>query len=265
MGEVGLKIAGLSTSIATREPELASLLKDRYKGFLSEGAPDWRIEFTTRLPGLGSPAEDVVVRRNGGPNRFMVERYDFVGILELKERSGQVAFAEPDEFSVDSFFRIAYSLALADAGGLLIHAASLIRKGRGYLFCGPSGSGKSTVARLSPDATLLSDELSIVRIDDGRARCYGTPFWGELARGGEDRSAPLVGIYCLHKGSRHAVEALKPRRALERLLPNVMFFAKEPELTARILDISADLVEAVPCFDLSFLPDPAFWKVVKDG
>jgi hypothetical protein len=191
-----------------------------------------------------------------------VERYDFAGILDLKERSGQVAFAEPDEFSVDSFFRIAYSLALADAGGLLIHAASLIREGSGYLFCGPSGSGKSTVARLSPDATLLSDELSIVRIDEGRARCYGTPFWGELARGGKNLSAPLVGVYFLHKGNRHAVEPIKPRPALERLLPNVMFFAKEPESTARVFDICADLVEAVPCFDLSFRPDPSFWQVI---
>lgn len=265
MDKVGLNIAGLSTAIVTREPEIAGLLAARYRGFLSEGAPDWRIEFTTRPQGLGPLAKDVVVKRNGGPNRFIVERYDFAGMLDLKERSGQVAFAEPDEFSVDSFFRIAYSLALADAGGLLIHAASLIREGKGYLFCGPSGSGKSTVARLSPDATLLSDELSIVRIEDGRARCYGTPFWGELARGGENRSAPLVGIYCLHKGSRHAVEPLTPRRALERLLPNVMFFAKEPELTAQILGISAGLVEAVPCFDLSFRPDPAFWKVVEHG
>lgn len=265
MGEVGLNIAGLRTSIVTREPEIAGLLAARYKGFLSEGAPDWRIEFTTRPQELKPPAKDVVVRRNGGPNRFIVERYDFVGTLDLKKRSGQVAFAEPDEFSIDSFFRIAYSLALADAGGLLIHTASLIREGKGYLFCGPSGSGKSTVARLSTDATVLSDELSIVRIDEGRARCYGTPFWGELDRGGEDRSAPLVGIYYLHKGSRHAVEPLKPRQSLERLLPNVMFFAKEPELMAQILDTSAGLVEAVPCFDLSFRPDPAFWKVVEHG
>ena len=265
MDKVNLAIGGLRTSIVTREPEVADLLSARYKGFLSEGLPDWRIEFAVRPQELKPPVGDVVVRRNGGPDRFIVERYDFVGMLDLKERSGQVAFAEPDEFSVDSFLRIAYSLALADAGGLLIHAASLIREGRGYLFCGPSGSGKSTVARLSTDATLLSDELSIVRIDDGRARCYGTPFWGELARGGEDCSAPLVGIYGLHKGSRHVVEALMPRRALERLLPNVMFFAKEAEPTARVLDIAADLVEAIPCFDLFFRPDPAFWKAIGDG
>jgi hypothetical protein len=176
-----------------------------------------------------------------------------------------VTFADSNEFSIDTFLRILYSLALVEAHGLVVHAASLIRNGKAYLFCGPSGSGKTTVARLSTDAAVLSDELSIVRISDKRARCYGTPFWGELARAGEDRTAPLHAIYFLHHGSRHAVEAVKPRRALERLLPNVLFFAREASLTARVLSIGADLVEAVPCFDLSFRPDPGFWEVIDRG
>ena len=101
----------------------------------------------------------------------------------------------------DTFLRIVYSFALIEAHGLVIHAASLVRNGRAFLFCGRSGSGKTTIARLSQHATLLSDELSIVRITDHRVRCYGTPFWGDLARAGEDRAAPLVGIYFLTTGA----------------------------------------------------------------
>src|SRR3989442_10074637 len=94
-------------------------------------------------------------------------------------------------------------MAFLEVRGLVLHAASLIRRGRAHLFCGPSGSGKTTVARLSPDATLLSDELSIVRIFDKRARCYGTPFSGELARAGEDRAAPLGGVLLPPPGPGH--------------------------------------------------------------
>ena len=101
-----------------------------------------------------------------------------------------------------------------------------------------------------------------MRLADESARCHGTPFWGELARAGEDRAAPLRGIYFLHHGSRHAVEAITPKRALERLLPNVLFFARDPELTARVFDIAGELVEAAPCFDLSFRLDPGFWEVI---
>ncbi len=263
VAELSLQIAGLRTAILTADPDVADLVKGRYKGFLSGGAPDWRITIGVGPPGPVPSAESVVVRRNGGSGRFMVERQDFVGSIDLRERSGQVVLAEPDEISLDCFLRVAYSLALVEAGGLLVHAASLMREGNGYLFCGPSGSGKTTVARLSPDATLLTDEISIVRVSGARALCYGTPFWGELARGGEHRSAPLVGIYFLRKAGRHAVEALRPRKALERLLPNVLFFAREAELTTRLLGVSADLVEAVPCFDLSFQLDPAFWKIIE--
>lgn len=264
MGELSIEIAGLRTAILTRDAGVADVVRDRYKGFLSGGTPDWRIEVGAQLVGGRPLAGNVMVRPDGVPGRFLVQRADFQGTVDLRKRCGTVAVADPDAISIDAFLRIVYSLALVEARGLVVHAASLVRNGKAYLFCGPSGSGKSTVARLSPDAILLSDELSIVRMS-ARAFCYGTPFWGELARAGEDRTAPLVGIYFLHKGERHVVEAVGPRRALEQLLPNVLFFAREADLTARVLGISADLVEAVPCFDLSFRPDPGFWEVIEDG
>jgi hypothetical protein len=265
VGELSFAIAGLRTGIRTRDPEVAGVVRERYKGFLSAGTPDWRIEMKAKAAPGPSFAGAVVVRRDGDRARFTVRRGDFAGTLDLSQRSGTVTLSDPGEVSIDSFLRITYSLALLDVRGLVVHAASLMRGGKAYLFCGPSGSGKTTVARLSPDATLLSDELSIVRISDTRARCYATPFSGELARAGEDRAAPLVGVYFLHHGSRHAVEAVKPRRALERLLPNVLFFAREADLTGRVLSIAADLVEAVPCFDLSFRLDPDFWEVIDRG
>ena len=265
MDDLSIEIAGLRTAILTRDPEVSAVVRDRYKGFLSAGTPDWQIEIGAQPAGGRPVAGDVTVRRDGGPARFLVERADFAGTVDLTKCSGSVALTDSNEFSVDSFLRIVYSLALVEAHGLVVHAASLLRNGKAYLFCGPSGSGKTTVSRLSRDAILLSDELSIVRIYGAEALCYGTPFWGELARAGEDRAAPLVGIYFLHKAERHAIEAIGPRRALERLLPNVLFFAREADLTARVLGISADLVEAVPCFDLSFRPDPGFWEVVEDA
>lgn len=260
--ELSIAIAGLRTEIAARDPEVTGIVRDRYKGFLSPGVPDWRIEVDVRTVGGRPSADDVVVARDGGPARFLITRGDFAGAVDLERRRGTVTFTNLDEFSVDTFVRIFYSLALVEPQGLIPHAASLIREGRAYLFCGRSGSGKTTLARLSTDATLLSDELSIATVADRQARCHGTPFWGELARAGEDRAAPLVGIYFLRHGSRHVVEAITPRQALERLLPNVVFFARDRDLTARVLSIAAGLVEAVPCFDLAFRRDPGFWEVL---
>ena len=265
VGELTIEIAGLRTGILTRDQEVAGFVRERYKGFLSTGAADWRIEMTAEAAPSPSFVPNVVVEREGGGARFAVRRSDFAGTLDLNHRWGTVAVSNPDETSIDSFLRIVYSLALLDVRGFVVHAASLIRDGKAYLFCGPSGSGKTTVARLSTDATLLSDELSIVRIGEGRPMCFGTPFRGELALAGEDRAAPLAGVHFLHHGDRHAVEALGPGRALARLLPNVLFFAKEADVTSAVFRIGADLVESVPCFDLSFQPDPGFWEVIRNA
>ena len=266
MAEVSVRIAGLRTSILTRDLKIADVVRGRYKGFLSAGTPDWRIAMDTQPAGHPPFADDVAVTRNGGPAQFSVRRGNLAGTVDLRERRGTAVLIDPPhEASVDVYLRILYSLALVEVHGLVLHAASLVRNGKAYLFCGPSGSGKTTVARLSPDKTLLSDELSIVKISDGSAVCCGTPFWGELARAGEDRTAPLAGIYFLRQGTRHAAETLRPRHALERLLPNVVFFAREADVTARVFGIAAGLVEAVPCFDLFFRPDPGFWEVVEDA
>jgi hypothetical protein len=110
---------------------------------------------------------------------------------------------------------------------------------------------------------VLSEELSVVRVAEGRALCYGTPFSREPARAGEDRAAPLAGVYFLRHGSHHAVQPTGPKRALGRLLPNVLFFARDAEVTGTVFRIAADLVEAIPCFDLAFRPDPGFWEVIE--
>jgi len=268
MPELGIAVAGLRTAVVVPDLDVATVIRERFAGFLSTGDPAWRIDIAQRREELPF-FEGVHVTRNGGPARFDVKRHDFSGIVDLGARRADVALTDLDhvssDVSVESILRIVYSLALVETRGLVVHAASLMRDEGVYLFCGPSGSGKTTVARLSTDATLLSDELSIVRMVEGRGVCFGTPFRGELAMSGANVAGPLVGMYFLHHGPRHGVEALGPRQALGRLLPNVLFFAREADVTAEVFRIAADLVEAVPCFDLSFRPDPSFWEVIRNG
>jgi len=262
VAELGVAIAGLLTAVIAPDSNVADIVRDRYEGFLTSGTPDWRLDVEVRAAARKASDGDVVVSREDGAARFLVRRADFAATVDLEARRARLALADANEYSIDSFLRILYSLALVDARGLVVHAASVVRRGVAHLFCGCSGSGKTTVARLSPDAILLSDELSIPRLADAGTRCHGTPFWGELARGGTDCAAPLAGIYFLEHGTRHAIRAVTPRLALERLLPNVLFFAKDTRLGGRVLDVAADLLETIPCFDLSFRLDPGFWEVI---
>jgi len=261
MAELTVEIGGLRTAIQTADAEIADVVARRYAGFLAAGPADWRIEARRRPEGV-VPVTDVTVRPGDGPDRLVVERHDFLAALDLRARAGTLALGAVDHMAVDSFLRVTYSLALLEQGGLLVHAASLARDTRAWIFSGPSGSGKTTLARLSPDAALLSDEISIVRLRGGRLRCHGSPFWGELGRPGDNVDVDVAAIHFLHHAERHAAAPLTARRALERLLPNVLFFAAEPGLVRRVLDVAAAVVEAVPCFTLGFRPEPEVWEVV---
>ena len=259
-----MEIGGVRTALVSRHAEVAEAVTRRYAGFLASGPADWRIETGLRVEGLVD-VEDVVVRADGGPARLTLERHDFAGTLDLDARTGTLALGAVDHIALDTFLRVVYSLALLPAGALLVHAASLGRHAGAWMFPGRSGSGKTTLTRLSADATLLSDEISIVRLgrNGGRTCCYGSPFWGELGEPGRNAPVPLRAIHFLHHADRHATTALTPRRALASLLPNVLFFAAEPALVARVLDVAADLVARVPCFALGFRPEPSVWEAIE--
>jgi hypothetical protein len=259
--ELTLEIGGVRAALLTRHPDIARLVARRYRGFLSSGTPDWRIEADVRPEGVVALA-DVAVRPDGHPRRLRIERHDFLAMLDLDARTGTLQLGAIDRIAIDTFLRVAYSLALLPAGALLVHAASLGRDGRAWLFPGPSGSGKTTLTRLSADADLLSDEISIVRVDADGVRCYGSPFFGDLGRPGANRALPLSAIHFLRHADRHVASPLPARRALTALLPNVLFFTREGELVARVLEIAAALTAAAPSFALGFRPEPSVWEVI---
>jgi hypothetical protein len=127
--------------------------------------------------------------------KIVVERGDLRGRIDLGGFEAEIELSSGTRFSpeisLESFMRILYSLILPDRDGVAIHASSLVRNGKAYVFPGKSGAGKTTVVKLSSDATVLTDEISIVREIGRGARAYGTPFHGDLGVPGENVSAPI--------------------------------------------------------------------------
>jgi hypothetical protein len=259
--DVLLRIAEIGLAIQARGDGLASLLVDRYAGFVAT-VPEagWRLRLAVGAP-RGGP-EDVEV--DGEDGCFRLARHDFRGRVDTGGRRASLELAAARETTVDSALRVVMSLVLSAEGGLLVHAASLVRGERAYVFAGPSGSGKTTLARLS-GATLLSDELSIVRLRAGAVTCHGTPFWGELARGGDNRAAPLAGLYRLRKAAAHARRPLGRAAALAALLENVVWFSRDAAAVRRVVDVGSAIIERVPAYELEFRRDAGFWTVVEDG
>jgi hypothetical protein len=98
-----------------------------------------------------------------------------------------------NEYALDSLLRVLLSWKLLSCEGFLLHAATIVRNGKAFVFTGRSGAGKSTVASLPPAGSVLTDEISLLRRENGTWRAYGTPFWGEFRAAGSNTSASFVG------------------------------------------------------------------------
>ena len=149
--------------VRTDSSEFAHMLEDRYGKFVTADAPAAVMELEVELipPGRVCDAEDVSVRRDAG--RWVMERGDFRAEWDPECRRGWVR-QSANPYAIDGVLRILHSLILAREGGFLVHAASAVRNGRAFLFCGVSGAGKTTISRLAPsDVVLLTDEISYVR------------------------------------------------------------------------------------------------------
>ncbi|MGA9811278.1 MAG: hypothetical protein WBQ64_00795, partial [Terriglobales bacterium] len=138
--------------------------------------------------------------------------------------------------------------------------------GRAFLFSGVSGAGKTTISRLAPpDVTLLTDEVSYVRRSDldGGYRACGTPFAGELARVGENCSAPLESLFFLKQGPKNKIEPMAKPESIRRLMRNILFFAGDAELVENVFQSACEFVERVPVQRLTFTPDCRVWGLIR--
>lgn len=205
-------------------------------------------------------SSEVTVRSQNG--RANIEGGNFTGHLDLSSLSGEVSLAFGDSHSFNLFLRAVYAWVLPQREGLVIHASSLIKDGRAYLFPGKSGVGKTTIVNLSPQAKILTDDFSLVRLEANTPVAYSTPFSGPQGRADQNTSAPLYGIYFPVKDKKNYLEELLPKLALRKLLSSMIFVGDQPQLMRKVFELSSQLVANLPCYDLHFLPQTAFWNCI---
>ena len=259
--ELVIDIGNMPIAVRTECTEFAAMLHARYGGFVSAaGPPVFELNIELLPPGAVTDADDVRVLREG--ERWVMERGDFRAEWEPEQQRGWVR-QSANPYAIDAVLRILHSLVLAREGGMLVHAASAVRNGKAFVFSGVSEAGKTTISRLAPpEVTLLTDEISYVRLNGSGYIAYGTPFAGELAKIGENVRAPLAAVYLLQKGPANKIEDMDEGDAVRALLRNVLFFAADPDLVEMVFDSVCALVRHVPVQRLTFFPDARVWELI---
>ncbi len=272
-----IAIGGTAVRVNTTDVDFLEMLEERYAGFLSaEAGAEFDFDVDLAPPAFANPDADVSVSHRSG--RWFMERGDFRAEWDPAARRGWIQ-QSANPYSIDAVLRIVHTLLLARQGGFLLHSASAIRNGKAFLFAGVSGAGKTTISRLAPaDAILLTDEISYVRKQEVSEKsegyvAFGTPFTGELAKLGENTSAPVAALYLLAKGkdkdkddkdkdNENRIDPVPAADAGRELLANMLFFAEDQELVHSAFQAACDFVHGVPVYRLTFTPDARVWEMI---
>jgi hypothetical protein len=265
---LNLSIGDVNLLIYSDSEEFMDQTEKKYSNFICEDLdPDIRIEGKL-LPyedgeegfGINTEVPEVTVDRSNGI--YTINWMGIYGEFNMKSMEGWAKCRHFIRF--DSFLRFIYVITLLKESGFLVHASSVIQNDKGYLFPGKSGAGKTTITQLSPDATLLTDEISLVKKVNGNFHLFGTPFWGDLQISGVNTHTPVKSVYFPKKDDKTFKKSVGVLKTFEMLLPNVISFGDDKEITKQLFEICFDFANSVPGHELHFLPDPSFWRVIDD-
>lgn len=263
-----LSAGGVSVRVYCPRPALYQELRRHYAGFLAEpagnGAP-----FEVRVLPPGGAALDAPERPlldfipDGVQLSYPAAHPDRASGADLLARTGWVRPAPDRELeSVDYFLRVVFALLAYEGGGLMFHAAGIVRQGRARLFFGPSGAGKTTVARLSPDGVLNDDLVILKPAEDGWV-VYGTPFWNPTqARPGGGPPAKLASLFRLVQDQQTFIRPASQGRMLAEMLASVPVLSGDAARCAELVRRCEAILSAAPAYYLYFRQDASFWKAI---
>ena len=183
-------------------------------------------------------------------------------LLLENEAAGITKIVNPLSYPLDQILLMYY---LSQREGALVHCAGLEYNGRGYILPGRSGAGKSTLSRQFAACNgfkFLSDDRMVVRKIDGSFFTFGTPWPGEEEIA-VNKGVPLSAIFFISHGTDNKIEQLKPREALEKLLPLTSIPWYDADTMPGILTFCGDLTSYLPAYELSFKPDTGIVDVFE--
>ena len=168
--------------------------------------------------------------------------------------------ASDRDFGLNNALMLAYAFASAPYATLLMHASVVRNAGVGYLFLGKSGTGKSTHTRLwlqhIPGSDLMNDDNPVVRIEDGEARVYGSP-WSGKTPCYRNVAAPVGGFVQLQQCPENSIRRENVLGSFASLLPSISTMKWDRRIYTAHCDTISDLIRKVPLFHLGCLPDEA--------
>ena len=188
---------------------------------------------------------------------YLLIKHDDSNIVE----SNLGSLNAPDPYLVRFGLWLMFGIVVAPLGAIAIHSSVVVKEHQGVLCLGESGTGKSTHTRLwrenIEDARLLNDDSPIIRVIDGKAIVYGSP-WSGKTPCYVNKHVPVRALMRLSQAPHNKIYRLPALSAIGAILPSCPpAFAYDTALQDHICNTVSEIISRTPVYHLECLPDAA--------
>jgi len=161
-------------------------------------------------------------------------------------------------FMANNALMMMYTFITSDKLTALFHSSVVSYQGRAYMFLGKSGTGKSTHSQLwlkhIEGTELVNDDNPVVRIINGEARVYGSP-WSGKTPCYRNVDYPIGGIVKLKQAPSNEIRRAKAVEAYVFLAMSISGMRWNTKMGDGLHETENMLTATVPVWHLSCLPD----------
>ncbi|MCR5408404.1 MAG: hypothetical protein K6E61_04785 [Bacteroidales bacterium] len=167
---------------------------------------------------------------------------------------------------VNTSLMIQFTFTSAFRNTVLLHASVTRHNGMANLFFGVSGTGKSTHSRLwhqyVPGCDLMNDDNPVIRIIDGKAIVFGTP-WSGKTLCYRNVQAPIRALVRLEQYPENKMDRLHSLQAYASVLAACSSIRWKHSVMDALIPTVEKLAMTVPCFRLQCRPDQEAVELCK--
>ena len=165
---------------------------------------------------------------------------------------------ERAEFALNNAMMLLYTFCTTPHDTLMVHASVTACEGKGYMFLGKSGTGKSTHSGLwlkyIQGTELLNDDNPVIRVMDGQAYVYGTP-WSGKTPCYKNMSMPLGAFVRLSQAPHNKIRQVRGIEAVASLMPACSCMRWDGASVSQLYKTVEKVISCVSAYHLECLPD----------
>ena len=162
------------------------------------------------------------------------------------------------KYCVNNALMLLYAFRTAGMSTLEMHASVTVKDGKGFLFLGQSGTGKSTHSSLwlknIPGTHLLNDDNPVVRVVDGKARVYGSP-WSGKTPCYRNEDYPIGAFVRINRAPYNAIHRQNVTESFASISSSSSGLRAIRSIGDGLFTTISSLIQSIPCYVLDCLPD----------